>query len=248
MMTSHQRVLGDLLEAAPAPEQLAARDAQARAAVAARRRPGRRRTAPRSSRAASARARARSRRSPAAENARGSRRAARAREIARASRASVASPAAAFSTARSGPLTASNGAHLNVLKPCASSFADDRGVFLGAARSQRAVDRRVERQPFERRAVAEQLPHGHLLAFGEQVVERLVQARERRRRHEVGRERGDLALLAREALERQREAAVVSLEQLRGRLSAALVVVAVRRLAETGEHAVADLEDRASRL
>ena len=39
---------------------------------------------------------------------------------------------------------------LERLESLRSQLADDRGVFLGAARSQRAVDRRVERQAFER--------------------------------------------------------------------------------------------------
>src|SRR5690606_20476587 len=81
--------------------------------------------------------------------------------------------------------------------------ADDRRVVLQRPRGQRAIDRRVQRQACERRAIAEQPPYRHLLALREQVVERLVQPRERGRGDEIRLERRDLALLPRERLERQ---------------------------------------------
>ena len=66
----------------------------------------------------------------------------------------------------------------------------------------------------------------------------------RRCGHEVGIERRDLALLARQVLERRRKACVVLDEQAgRGSL-AAVVVHAVRGFAEARQNAVADLEDQ----
>src|SRR5690606_31336236 len=59
--------------------------------------------------------------------------------------------------------------------------ADDSVIVLGGTRRQRPVDRRVERETVDRRAVPEEAPDRHLLALGEEVVERLVQAGERGR-------------------------------------------------------------------
>jgi hypothetical protein len=42
-------------------------------------------------------------------------------------------------------LTASNGAHFERLESLRAYFIGDRRIFFGAARPQRALDRRVER-------------------------------------------------------------------------------------------------------